>query len=111
MSKRKRYYEAYLKSAHWRRLRDEAFFRDNYRCCRCGSGSKTLQGHHRRYRKDLEKCTVKDIETLCVACHEKTHREKSAIRKERRKFRKSINRLVYLIGAFGSNENLSRFGH
>lgn len=86
MTKRKRAYLDYLESSHWKNLRREAFERDGWKCCRCGSPSR-LQGHHKKYGKDLTKRTVKDIETLCENCHNQHHKNKAKERKERRKQR------------------------
>lgn len=100
-SKRKRAYWKYLESAHWRELRRQAFERDGFKCCQCGS-DRDLRGHHRRYRKDLTKCTVKDIETLCVKCHEAHHRDRARERRQNRKLRKQLCRAAYLVAIYSA---------
>ena len=98
-SKRKRAYWKYLESPHWKALRQEAFKRDGYKCRHCGKSSQ-LRGHHKRYRKNLFLCTVKDIETLCEPCHDLFHRTKARLRKERRKRRSQISHVAILLGVF-----------
>lgn len=100
MTKQKKAYLTYLKSGHWETLRKQAFERDNYRCVKCGS-DQYIHGHHKRYRKDLRKCTVKDVETLCDKCHKSHHREHREKRRENRKLRNE-NYLTWLIGTFSA---------
>jgi Restriction endonuclease len=92
-SRQKRAYLIYLESAHWRKLRREAFIRDGFQCVSCGS-NQNLRGHHIRYRKDLFKCTVDDIETRCEDCHTALHAGKKRSRKLKRKAQKSWIRLL-----------------
>lgn len=103
MSRRKFEYLQYLKSEHWDLLRNQAFERDGWRCQKCNS-KHNLQGHHKRYRKDLYKCTVDDIETLCFGCHRHHHKRKNRIRRERRKhakrFFKALDPMVRLVCVF-----------
>lgn len=94
MSRRKRLYDTYLLSGHWKSLRRQAFERDNWMCRHCGTKSG-LRGHHVRYRKDLRQCTVEDILTLCAHCHDAEHKR---IKKERKANRKPrMDWLVRLI--------------
>lgn len=83
MTKRKIYYEEYLKSEHWTNLRKEVLKRDNYKCVFCGYDKK-LQCHHIKYRTDLTTCTEKDIKTLCKRCHKYIHNRLDEIRHEKR---------------------------
>lgn len=98
---RKQSYLNYLDSAHWRALRHAAFERDGYRCQGCGT-SKKLRGHHVRYRKNLEHCTVDDIQTLCEACHKRHHRKQRRARKKMRHER-SVRHLAHLILFFDAD--------
>lgn len=106
MNKRRQQYYQYLESEHWRRLRLEAFERDGFKCLNCGT-NKNLRGHHKRYRKDLRLCTVKDIETLCQKCHDNFHREKARLRKERRKLRNQFSHLANLLCGFSAEDSPS----
>lgn len=98
VSRRSDYY-AYLLSPHWKALRLEAFRRDGFKCSLCPSTSD-LRGHHVRYRNPLTRCTVKDIQTLCEACHTKLHKAKTKERRKHRKLRKAIDPLAWLICSF-----------
>lgn len=103
MSKQKQQYLQYLKSEHWQTLRRAAFERDGYKCIRCRS-PRRIGGHHKRYRADLNSCTVDDIETLCWRCHRGWHAEKKRLRREARAARKARHAsqyLAYLILNFG----------
>ncbi len=88
-SKRKKIYEAYLLSAHWKALRQQAFERDNHQCTKCGNRLR-LRGHHVKYRGDLRKCTVDDILTLCEDCHTKLHLQQKKHRKQKRRDKKRL---------------------
>lgn len=92
MTKRKITYLRYLESDHWKSLRAEAFRRDCFKCVRCGSRNH-LRGHHKRYRKDLQLCTVNDIETMCQSCHNSYHKMK----KEFRRFKPKPTKLAMLM--------------
>ena len=109
---RRDYYYKYLESDHWKQLREQTFERDGHRCQHCGT-PKNLRGHHVIYRKDLEKCTPKDIMTLCDSCHHQEHvrikqkrKEKRARRRLHRQIRRqnrAIKRLVKIIGEYSSD--------
>lgn len=72
LTKKQRAYKAYLKSAHWKALRDLAIERDGGKCKQCGS-SEFLQVHHLIYRETFEASVVGDLETRCRKCHRKEH--------------------------------------
>lgn len=88
---RRDYYYKYLESDHWQQLRAQVFERDSHKCLHCGS-PKHLRGHHVIYRKNLEKCTPKDIMTLCDSCHHKEHIRMNENRRKKRALRKGLNR-------------------
>ena len=104
MSKRKTVYMQYLESSHWRKLRHEAFERDGYKCSKCGS-SKTLQGHHLKYRKPLESCTVEDIESMCIKCH-KAHHNRIKMERRRNRVKLDHRKLVKIIGRYSAEDAL-----
>jgi hypothetical protein len=64
------YYEL-LKDPRWQRRRLEIMQRDGFSCLCCGSESKTLSVHHRRYRKGAAPWEYDggDLVTLCEECH------------------------------------------
>ena len=72
ISERKKAYLAYLKTPHWKGLREAVFKRDGHRCVECNDTHR-LEGHHRVYRTPLESCTTDDIVTLCRRCHRVEH--------------------------------------
>ncbi len=71
-SERKKRYEKYLQSEHWKQLRESVFVRDNRKCTKCKS-SIVIQAHHLIYREPLESCTPNDLITLCKRCHRIEH--------------------------------------
>lgn len=64
-------YAAYLASPAWKALRRRVMERDRWRCVLCGS-KKNLQVHHDRY-DGLGREELRDLKTVCTACHEHIH--------------------------------------
>lgn len=69
-------YKSYLKSDHWKTLRDR-IIKERKFCNRC-SGTNQLQVHHLTYKtyaggsnKYIE--LDKDLELVCRKCHKKEH--------------------------------------
>lgn len=69
---RKREYQVYLATDHWKQLRESVLRRDGYRCTRCPS-QFYLQAHHKFYRPRFEDSIPDDLVTLCRSCHEREH--------------------------------------
>lgn len=69
---RKREYQVYLTTDHWKQLRESVLRRDGYRCTRCPS-QFYLQAHHKFYRSRFEDSITDDLVTLCRPCHEREH--------------------------------------
>lgn len=88
MTRRRRAYNAYLESSHWKNLSRLTKERDNYECKQCGR-TRWLVVHHRRYRKNLRDCTINDLVTLCDPCHKTLHRERARQRKLKRRARRA----------------------
>ncbi len=64
-------YTAYLRTPHWKRMREEVLSRDGHRCTNCGSGDE-LRVHHKTYeRRGHEQ--LGDLVTLCETCHATYH--------------------------------------
>lgn len=64
-------YAAYLKTEHWRKVRDDALKRAENRCMLCNS-AEHLQVHHRSYKhKGCERPI--DVSVLCDECHQRHH--------------------------------------
>lgn len=71
------YYNVYLKSDHWKKVRQETLDRDGHRCVICG-GQNSLNVHHLRY--DYTGCEYpSDLVTLCEQCHGELHRLINAV--------------------------------
>lgn len=68
--KRKYYRQEYLKSEHWRLLKQQALLRYNS-CGICGNHSVDV--HHVSYR-NLYDVTLEDLRTVCRRCHSEIHR-------------------------------------
>lgn len=64
-------YYRYIASAAWRKKRTGVIQRKGGKCQRCGS-TYELRVHHRHY-KTLGRERDKDLEVLCVGCHENEH--------------------------------------
>lgn len=67
------YRNVYLKSDHWKSLRDEKLT-INPRCEKCKI-SVCLDVHHINYR-GLYDVRMEDLQTLCRICHNQEHEEK-----------------------------------
>lgn len=72
MTARQKAYAEYLKSEHWRNLRQIVIKRDGLKCTRCPARTR-LQAHHKFYRDRFEDSVPDDLITLCRQCHEKEH--------------------------------------
>jgi hypothetical protein len=64
------YYDTYLKSEHWCRLRKRVLVRDHYQCTQCHS-KRNLQVHHLVYHLYHEQ--MNELTTLCRRCHRYRH--------------------------------------
>lgn len=65
------YNKSYLKSTHWRRVRNKALSTSGFRCSACGT-NKRLQVHHLTYAH-LGHEHKKDLKVLCYNCHHLLH--------------------------------------
>jgi hypothetical protein len=68
------YYEL-LRRPEWQRKRLKIMERENFTCQECGAKDKTLNVHHRYYRKGAMPWDYEDevLQCLCEACHEARH--------------------------------------
>jgi 5-methylcytosine-specific restriction endonuclease McrA len=64
----------YLKSEHWKLLREAKFKQVGRKCEKCPS-IKILQVHHIRY-KEIFNVILSDLQVLCRKCHKKIHKKK-----------------------------------
>ncbi|MBS3953650.1 MAG: hypothetical protein KGZ88_11940 [Methylomicrobium sp.] len=67
-------YRESLQQERWQKLRSKVVFRDQAKCRHCG-GRHKLEVHHLTYaRRGRE--LMKDLITLCAACHGAAHGKK-----------------------------------
>ena len=65
-------YRLYLRTEHWKRIREAALTRANYRCQICSSAQHP-QVHHRTYVRRGEELP-EDLTVLCEECHRLFHK-------------------------------------
>lgn len=70
--RQREYREVYLRSDHWRRVREFALEDAENRCAVCNSGF-SLDVHHRTYER-LGNERPRDVLVLCRTCHDIFHR-------------------------------------
>lgn len=83
-------YREYLKSDHWKQVRQKRIEMDNYRCYLCDK-SMGLNVHHLRYDNLGNEAVNEDLVTLCYKCHKMLHRVINGSKKEYFSF-KTANR-------------------
>ena len=81
MSEQRRRYREYLRSAHWKALRQRAISSVGSKCEWCSSTEK-LHVHHERYRK-LYDCTLGDLVVMCQSCHDDWHHPQRVSRRKK----------------------------
>ena len=74
--------DAFLTSARWRRFRERIMRRDGYECQRCkryGRHTPATEVHHIKHRDDHPELALDpdNCVSLCHACHNAMHPEKS----------------------------------
>lgn len=69
-------YPAYLKTAHWRAVREAALERAENRCALCNCPGP-LEVHHRSYERVGAERPA-DVIALCAECHGRHHNEQEA---------------------------------
>jgi len=66
-------YQIFLKSKYWAYVRRKVLIRDKKTCVSCGRKSP-LQVHHLTYKHHgMEHRFLKDLITVCKACHDAIH--------------------------------------
>jgi 5-methylcytosine-specific restriction endonuclease McrA len=77
-------YEQYLRTAHWRAVREAALRRSRGRCGFCGMSIRyeDLEVHHRKGKYSSRgQETAKDVIALCLHCHRQQHPDKVGSRR------------------------------
>jgi len=74
------YYEK-LRHPLWQKKRTQIMQRDNFTCVSCGNTEKTLNVHHKTYRKGADPWDYDDDNfiTYCEDCHLSYHEEKNVL--------------------------------
>jgi len=74
-AKRRKRYEAYLRSPQWRVLRLACFEAAGWRCNRCEEPLTLRSGHahHKTYARFGHEDLEEDLEALCRSCHRLHH--------------------------------------
>lgn len=77
----KQAYWELLRDPRWQRKRLEIMERADFKCEVCGADGKTLNVHHKRYRKDASPWEYSDreLQCLCGDCHQTYHDWKSRL--------------------------------
>lgn len=65
-------YQDYLKSDHWKGVKEKASKRENYKRCEC-CGDYKVELHHRSYKSILTKDELRNIIALCREHHQEVH--------------------------------------
>ena len=103
MRRYKTNYNRFYHSREWKELREEALERDGYLCVECkkrGIITPANTVHHiKPLRIDQARALqLSNLETVCTACHNKLHRERSQTLKKKNaniKNQKSNNIVVF----------------
>ncbi len=77
------YAKTYLRSEHWKQLRNQKFSEVGKRCEVCGK-TTTIEVHHLSYREIYDVLTS-DLQVLCKKHHGEQHENKKPIRKKKRR--------------------------
>jgi len=81
------YYNKYIFTARWMKLRAAVFERDNHTCQSCGS-TEHLHCHHNTYvRLSVEE--MSDLITYCARCHKNHHIDQDMERERERLWREN----------------------
>ena len=103
MRRYKTNYNQFYHSKEWKKLRRKALERDNYLCIECkkkGIITPANTVHHIKPLRidDSRALQLSNLETVCGACHNKLHRERSQTLKKKNaniKNQKSKNIMVF----------------
>lgn len=74
-------YEDYLKTSHWKSVREKRKELDGHQCFICGS-TRELNVHHLSYERLGAENIETDMVTLCHGCHATLHRIKDQTKEE-----------------------------
>jgi phage terminase large subunit GpA-like protein len=66
-------YRKYLKSKHWKLMREIALERCHFKCICCAS-TNNLQVHHKSYKR-IQAERISDVVVVCQKCHTLIHEQ------------------------------------
>lgn len=92
-------YTDYLKTYHWKTVKNKFYHRRLYRCYFCGK-RRALLLHHISY-ENLGKEKIVDLVYLCSACHDYIHSDGGDNQKAREWLIKKRIRNLKLLNKFG----------
>ncbi|MCK4259880.1 MAG: hypothetical protein KAX49_12940 [Halanaerobiales bacterium] len=96
-AKRQWYRDTYLKSIHWKRLRDILISDVDYKCEECHKKRENLECHHLTY-DNLGRELREDIKVLCKRCHTKKHPKRIKTKTKVKSDKSIINGLGIMLG-------------
>ena len=83
-------YNEYLKTRHWRLIRNKVAIREEYKCLRCcGIFRENFNIHHNSYKR-LGKEWSKDLDLYCSKCHKVIHND----RKNKKDFNRHYSNII-----------------
>ena len=104
MRRYKTNYNRFYHSREWKKLRREALERDHYLCVECkkkGIITPANTVHHIKPLRvdDSRALQLSNLETVCGACHNKLHRERSqSLKKKNANIKKQKSKNIMVFG-------------
>jgi uncharacterized protein YlaI len=91
-------YQEYLKSDLWKQIKKKACFKKEFLNCHICLSEKSINLHHTKYSRNMNKPILSGLIALCTGCHDKVHKYsrlrnvsfKSAYRKLKKIFKRNI---------------------
>lgn len=98
-------YAEKLKDPRWQRKRLEIMERDGFKCRHCRSTEKTLNVHHRIYRKGKMPWDYEDdvFVTLCEDCHKVAEEQKERVLLMMGRYSFSDDQIAFAAELIGNN--------
>lgn len=83
-------YQAYLRSAQWKNIRDALFKMRGKKCELCKQGALHFHVHHLTYER-LGRELAKDLQVVCSDCHDKADKKREQLMRQKREERRQEN--------------------
>jgi 5-methylcytosine-specific restriction endonuclease McrA len=93
LEKRRKEYQAYIKSDKWKEIRNFMLAKFNYTCQVCFTkfSRRDLHVHHKHYR-NFGNEQIEDLELMCEPCHMKHHHKTDKV--EKKAVKKKIEKII-----------------